>query len=110
MQTGIHAFFVSACTGTAKAGYVIQTEDETTSKRKGSDELDDDSPSEKKMRNSKPSEPRVISKIFVRPTSKRQNEGDSGSDDSTPEKKLRTIVNEDGVIELVAVRKGSIDR
>jgi hypothetical protein len=50
--------------------------------------------------------PIVVQTVVVsKSKNKRKDSGDSSSDDSVPEKKLRTIVNEDGVIATSSVAK-----
>jgi hypothetical protein len=75
-------------------------------KRKESSESGEESPSEKKLRQSQ-EVPIVVQTVVVSKSkkNKRKDSGDSSSYDSVPEKKLRTIVNEDGVIATSSVAK-----
>jgi hypothetical protein len=106
VQTGLKAFFVSAKTVSKKESVVLSDSVEVASfkgKRKGSSESGEESPSEKKLRQSQV--PIIVQEVAVSTSkNKRKDSGDDDDDDSSPEKKLRTIVNEDGQIELVQVQ------
>jgi hypothetical protein len=107
VQTGLKAFFISANAVSKKESVVLNDTVEVSSvyskgKRKGSSESGEESPSDKKLRQSQV--PIIVQEVAVsKSKNKRKDSGDSSSDDSSAEKKLRTIVNEDGVIELVEV-------
>lgn len=105
IQTGLHAFF-AAPKGESRKKKIISLEheeDENDSvpsghtKRKGSPPSDkEESPSQKK--------PKKMAPIFRVVPGKRK-ESDSTKSATTPDKIMRTVVNEDGVIELVSVPK-----
>ena len=97
IQTGLKAFFVPSKSAVKKQKVLENGVDSpasafsATGKRKDASESSDESPSKKT---------KTTSTFKVVP-GKRSCEGEPMH--GTPEKKLRTIVNEDGVIELVSV-------
>jgi hypothetical protein len=110
VQTGLKTFFVSAKAVSKKESVVLEDSVEILSvhsegkgKRKGFSESDEESPSEKKLRQSQV--PIIVQEsVDSKSNNKRKDSGDdSSSDDITSDKKLRTVVNEEGVIDLVDV-------
>jgi hypothetical protein len=106
IQTGLHAFFVSSKSGSKKQKVIVLSDDEEAipssesilaGKRKDSPASSDEGcPVEKKVK-------KTAAFLQVVP-GKRKDDG-TLTDASTPEKKLRTVVNADGVIELISVPK-----
>ena len=106
VQTGLKAFFISAKAVSKKESVVLADSVEISSvhskgKRKGPSESGEESLFDKKLRQSQA--PIIVQTVDSKSRNKRKDSGDSLSDDSVPEKRLRTIVNADGVIELVEV-------
>ena len=105
IQTGLRAFFTSTKSVPKKQKTVVLSDDEgatsssesvSTGKRKEIASSDEDSPSGKKAKN-------IGTPVKVVPGKRRADSPVLGP--TTPEKKLLTVVNADGVIELVSVRK-----
>lgn len=99
IQTGLKAFFASTMSVTKKQKVVLSSDNDengTLGKRKESpSSSQEESPDQKKSKKLAP--------LFV-VTPKRKVDT-SPSSESPNEKKLRTVVNSDGVIELVTVPK-----
>ena len=99
IQTGLKAFFTSTANVSKKQKVVLLSDDDenaTRGKRKESPvQPQESTPCDKT--------PKKLAPLFVIP-SKRKGD-DSPTSDSPTEKKLRTVVNPDGVIELVSEAK-----
>lgn len=99
IQTGLKAFFTSTMNASRKQKVVLLSEDDENAvrgKRKESPvQLQESTPCEKT--------PKKLAPLFVMPSKRKGDE--SPNSESPTEKKLRTVVNPDGVIELVSVPK-----
>jgi len=99
LQTELSSFFKTTKSGPKKSSMLLSVSDENSKpssagKRKESPVVsssEDNSPAEKK--------PKKLAPLFVAPGKRSESPG------SVSEKRMETVVNEDGVIELVAVRK-----